>query len=156
MRCTKVRKILASGYLDAELNPKDRQILDKHLESCKNCSSFKEELKMLRLSFEVSYPKHPPQEIWQNIYSRLLDDKALWEKKRYSFAVDKIRMFFAFRPVFAFGVVVVFILGVSFLARRALVLKAVGEQLEILDYSLNENNKDSLFSFGTEIEEYFL
>ena len=80
MRCDEVRTLL-SGYIDGELDEKDRDIVEQHLAVCEACRA--EHAKLKRLEEVTSEMKfiEPAKEVWDDYWSRVynrLERSAGW------------------------------------------------------------------------------
>ena len=66
---------MVTGYLDGELAGDQRDRLERHLESCKNCKRELAELTTLKESLTMIKFKEPPDEelerYWRSVYNRL-------------------------------------------------------------------------------------
>jgi predicted anti-sigma-YlaC factor YlaD len=68
-------KELVSSYLDSELGPEEREIVEKHLEECSECKLAYREMKELGEVMGKVTIKEPPKEVWkmytETVYNRL-------------------------------------------------------------------------------------
>lgn len=80
MKHEEYKKMLV-GYLDGELNNRERKLIEAHLKKCPECEEELKEFKKLRgVMMSMKYQK-PPDEIWESywrsIYNRL-ERKISW------------------------------------------------------------------------------
>ena len=70
MQCDDIRQML-SGYLDGELDAKNRQLVEEHLAACADCRAEHDKLKkLLEVTNEMRF-KEPVQEVWDNYWSSI-------------------------------------------------------------------------------------
>lgn len=68
-------KELVSSYLDGELGPEEREMVEKHLEECPECRRACREMSELGEVMGKMTVKEPPKEVWkmytESVYNRL-------------------------------------------------------------------------------------
>jgi len=74
MKCEKIKPYLA-GYLDGELDPKTRQMVEEHIKQCPQCAAELEEMRKIReVLGKMETEKLPDiywRTYWSNIYNRI-------------------------------------------------------------------------------------
>ena len=70
MRCDEIQPIL-SGYIDKELDEKNRQMVEQHLAACANCTGEYEKLKRLAEVTNEMKLREPAKEVWENYWSSI-------------------------------------------------------------------------------------
>jgi hypothetical protein len=70
MQCDEVRRLL-SGYLDGELDEKERDAVEKHLAECDACRAEHEKLRnLVEVTSEMKFIE-PAKEVWDDYWSRV-------------------------------------------------------------------------------------
>ena len=70
MQCEDVKPLL-SGYIDGELDEKDRDAVEKHLAACDACRTEYEKLRdLVEVTSEMRF-KEPAKEVWDDYWSRV-------------------------------------------------------------------------------------
>jgi len=82
---------LLSGYLDGELDEKQKKAFEKHLKECQSCQNELEELKLLDGYIKVQEIEEPSREFIFGVNRRVMEKI---KKKRRSFVIR-------FTPIFA-------------------------------------------------------
>ncbi len=86
MNCKAIKKLLVA-YLDGELTPAKRSLIERHISGCKQCREELEALKSVQtelrqaLSMEADEVS-PPPELWEKLQRRLEDSPrtSFWQK----------------------------------------------------------------------------
>jgi len=68
MTCLEYKELIM-GYLDNELEDKQKQILEEHLASCPDCKSELEEFKKLKQMTDSIILSEPEDKMWQQYWS---------------------------------------------------------------------------------------
>ena len=149
MQCRKIQELLKSDYLDGESKQRELRDIKEHLEQCPECSRLEKELQGQRMLFQKVKRQQMPERVWQNIRDTIVEKRLHQESS-----------IFAPRPLFAFaGALTALIFMVIFagdvIQKNQPLNKLNGEEI-IAGYGLNGESEDSLFTLGTDIEEYFL
>ena len=80
MQCEDVKTLL-SGYIDGELDEKDRHAVEKHLAACDGCRTEYEKLRnLVEVTSEMRFIE-PAKEVWDDYWSRVynrLERSAGW------------------------------------------------------------------------------
>lgn len=84
MKCEGVNKLL-SAYLDDEVNPEERKLIEDHLSKCEKC---REELRLLTSTRETLRQAlsakaaivEPPIQVWNGIRQRIESKSSFWER----------------------------------------------------------------------------
>jgi hypothetical protein len=70
MQCEDVKTLL-SGYIDGELDEKDRDAVERHLAACDQCRTEYEKLRnLVEVTSEMRF-KEPAREVWDDYWSRV-------------------------------------------------------------------------------------
>jgi len=70
MQCDDVKPLL-SGYIDGELDEKDRDAVEKHLAACDGCRTEYEKLRdLVEVTSEMRFIE-PAKEVWDDYWSRV-------------------------------------------------------------------------------------
>jgi len=70
MQCEDVKPLL-SGYIDGELDEKDRDAVEKHLAACDGCRTEYEKLRdLVEVTSEMRFIE-PAKEVWDDYWSRV-------------------------------------------------------------------------------------
>ncbi len=126
MNCRRTRRLI-NAFLDGELQEKDRQQLQAHLEKCPACREVIEDLKAIKSRLVRAGEIEPSDRVWEKLKSRLqdeviprlLEEKAGADKK----TARKTSSWFGLpSPVFRYAaaalVFVAFVAGAFYLGRH--------------------------------------
>jgi len=100
MDCKQIRQILASDYLDNELDPMSRNQVDRHLEKCPACRKISENLAAIVLPLRRTQKQKVPPGVWSRIQTELRRQKAYAARPRTAFRTTLLEVFLM-RPAFA-------------------------------------------------------
>lgn len=159
MKCKKVCDLLKSCYLDGELSGELRAEIERHLKHCPACRLLRDELVAQQLALRGLEEQKVPAEIWQNIQNKILERQPKPQKNIFIPAWEGLRAFFyPPRPAFvlasALTVFIIALFAGKLFFNQRLTLKTTGGDDFFADYQLN--GFAEVYSFDTEIEEYFL
>lgn len=73
MNCRQIHRLI-NAFLDGELQEKDRQKLQAHLEKCFACREVYEDLKAIKSRLVRAGEVEPSDEVWEKLKSRLQDE----------------------------------------------------------------------------------
>ncbi|MFA5272419.1 MAG: anti-sigma factor [Candidatus Omnitrophota bacterium] len=158
MKCKKIQVWLKSDYLDGELNSKETVLVREHLKGCPYCRQLEEELKAKSVLFKNSNVEIVPECVWNNIHNAIVTENFNKEAAGPGILGQLRELIWNRKPVFvlanAFGLIlfITVIAGTLIHKRQTL---ANGEDV-FEEYSLNSENGDFIYGFGTDTEEYFL
>jgi anti-sigma factor RsiW len=159
MKCKKIQEWLKSDYLDGELNSKETQLVKEHLGVCSSCRKLEEEYKTQSMLFKESNYEKVPERVWNNIRNAVITENFNKEIVTELGVLEWLReLIWGRKPVFvlasAFGLILfVTVLAGTLIYNRQTLIN--GEDM-FTDYSLNSENGDFIYGFGTDTEEYFL
>ena len=72
MKCTKYRDIIITDYVDGELDEREKQEIDRHLQDCAACRAFTAAVSAVTIEpLRKTIPEEPPAFLWTRIQSRL-------------------------------------------------------------------------------------
>lgn len=75
MDCSKFRDIIITDYVDGELDEREKQEIDRHLQDCAACRSFAAAVSAVTIEpLRKTTPEEPPAFLWTRIQSRLEQD----------------------------------------------------------------------------------
>ena len=72
MKCEEI-EVYLSGYLDRELTQQDRQPVEHHLRSCKQCECLLQELREAKKAAQGLDVEQPAEEDWRIIEAHILE-----------------------------------------------------------------------------------
>jgi anti-sigma factor RsiW len=158
MSCRKIQELLKSDYLDGQANQREKQFIKEHLARCAPCRRLEEDLQAQQAIFKKAKRMPVPEGIWQNIRQGIVSEELKQNSGILQRLVDYL---FAPRPVFvlasAFTIVIFVTVFITLVLQNRQIpgiFNGTGSDMAI--YSLGGENDDSLYSLGTNIEEYFL
>ena len=163
MNCNNIKELILTDYVDNELAPDKRTLLETHLMNCPACrnlaSSIKETAGILADGKRVSLDR---DKIWQKITAEIASEKSpsiIYEPRRQMSLLEKI--FPVARPaVVGVGLVLLIVLTTFYFKPvNTAKLQEQEEGIEYLAYTVDAiDTIDDVESdgFGTSIEEYFL
>ena len=77
MKCSKYRDIIITDYVDGELDEREKQEIDRHLQDCAACRAFAAAVSAVTLeTLRKATPEEPPAFLWTRIQSRLEQEPA--------------------------------------------------------------------------------
>jgi anti-sigma factor RsiW len=161
MKCSEVKELLKSDYLDKEVSPVIAQEVKTHLAQCGQCRKLEEELAAGQGIFKKAPRLGPPQRVWQNIREAIVSESEEADDVVSPGVVERLKLLiYPARPVLAWSsalavLIVVAIVSGGVLENIRLAVNNSDAQI-LADYSLNAENSDNFASLGTNIEEYFL
>ena len=100
MDCKQIRQILASDYLDNELDLTSRNQVDRHLEKCPACRKISEHLTAITLPLRRAQKQKVPPGVWSRIQTELRRQKTHAARPRTAFQTTLLEVFLM-RPAFA-------------------------------------------------------
>jgi Putative zinc-finger len=72
MRCGKVRAIIPAEFIDGELDPASRAIVEKHVEECPDCRQYLEEMKEFAGKLDATPETFKaPLHMWAGVEERI-------------------------------------------------------------------------------------
>jgi len=98
--CKQIRKMLASDYMDNELDPPAREQVDRHLEKCPDCRKICENLAAITQPLRRAQRMNVPQDVWPRIQAELRRQHSLAARPK-TVSRNNILEFFLMRPAFA-------------------------------------------------------
>jgi anti-sigma factor RsiW len=77
MKCNKYRDIIITDYADGELDEREKQEIDRHLQDCAACRAFAAAVSAVTIEpLRKTTPEEPPAFLWTRIQSRLEQEPA--------------------------------------------------------------------------------
>jgi anti-sigma factor RsiW len=164
MKCKEIRESIISDYLDGELRPPTKEMIEAHLAQCKECREFAQVAKATETAFREAEPAALDEErIWRQISERIGEQKQtsmIYEPQRHSLTLaDRLRLAFKRSFVVTTVVTAVIVAFVFFSVHdRSREYAYNEEDIQLIENTLDELTIASLDEdgFSTEIEEYFL
>ena len=155
MDCGKIKELILTGYVDNEIDGREKARLEAHCALCPGCKEYLEAVKTSAVTpFEGAPRREPPAFIWYRVKDAIMAEQR-----------DKARRFIPVRvPALAMATIMgVTLVVVSVTALRFHAGKVAEaereEQIEYAAYSMEApangflNNEGGL---GTSVENYFL
>ncbi len=163
MNCKKIKEIVATDYIDGQLDIAVRQEIEKHLTQCKGCREFalelEEESKFLLEGLEQFVP---PESVWHNIEDFVTSKRESFDLRSIPARVFEFLGGFR-KPAFALASsLVILIVALSILRQPqgGQEVTAYFEDGAEFIFYLSDESENGFGSesggFGTAIEEYFL
>ncbi len=153
MKCRKVQDLLITDYSDGELKPGKIKIIEKHLETCRECGLFKEKVSSLSSTIlESGGLLKTPEHLWREVNRQTSSKGGLFE----TLYLRINGILYSLKPAILSGGVVFAVL--LFSLRGFMELKAfnsvmyVDEQLDFLD-SLSSGIDGSYDDIGIPVED---
>lgn len=100
MDCRQIRQMLASDYLDNELDIAAREQVDRHLETCPDCRKISKNLAEISLSLRRAQKQNVPQGVWPRIQTELRRQHVRAAGPKTVFQTNLVE-FLLMRPAFA-------------------------------------------------------
>ncbi|MBU1062281.1 MAG: zf-HC2 domain-containing protein [Candidatus Omnitrophica bacterium] len=167
MNCRRVKDMILTDYSDREIEPDQRELIEKHLAQCKTCRAFASMVRRSAIEpFIKAEPQKPLDSVWHRIKEKI-EAETRQEARPYSIPnlKDKLKTFIYIpRPVFTVAIVMVLVIALSVVAKLQVNKQEVAsiqseEQIEYLVNLFGENayvSNGEDVGYGTAIEEYFL
>jgi len=163
MDCDEYQNRILTDYLDNQMNENERETLEKHLLSCRNCHEFYQSArKAVMEPFEEAQRGEPSEQVWQNIKNAISEEKNVPETTGL---LDWLKGFSLVpKPAVVFAITFVFIMGVAVTVNNTqqfrITKNAITQsQAEDISYALDElasiSEENSAYE-RSDIEEYFL
>ncbi|MEI8349293.1 MAG: zf-HC2 domain-containing protein [Candidatus Omnitrophota bacterium] len=166
MKCKKIQNLIATGYLDGELDIHTKASVDAHLSSCEQCRMFYKTLVRVTVEpFKAVVPVEPPKEVWSGIESAIRREK----EKRNIFITLKTNLqalFYIPKPAYVFATVMVIVLCAGVFTKihfekQELYQAYLDAESEAFAKLFNATaDKEPIdnddIGFGTTIEKYFM
>lgn len=166
MNCNKIQNLIATDYIDGEIDIKTKTFIDTHLKSCERCKVFYANLTRIAVEpFKVITQSNPPKEIWSGVESAIRQNK---EKENILIILkDNLQaLFYIPKPAYVFATAMAVVLCVGVLAKiyigkQELPQAHLYEEGEEFAYIINgaqgsELTSDTDIGFDTAIEKYFM
>ncbi|MFA4916090.1 MAG: zf-HC2 domain-containing protein [Syntrophales bacterium] len=81
MRCTEIRDVIMTDFVDGELDAEKAKVVNEHLAECHACRTFESNfVKTAVEPFKNARRENPPPYIWQNIRNGVVQKNALKEQ----------------------------------------------------------------------------
>jgi predicted anti-sigma-YlaC factor YlaD len=156
MRCKEIQKLLATDYLDKEINEKALREIELHLENCPACRGLAEELKEQRRLLRETKLEPAPERVWLNIRDTIIAERMEKERARRGILGWLENLIPRRHPVFALATTltaVIFFLVVAgvFMQKK----QAANPKAEEI-YGVGPDSGSVIYSLGTAVEDYFL
>jgi len=154
MWCKKIQELLKSDYLDGQANQKEEQLVKEHLAGCGLCRKLEEELRAQQALLKNAKRIAVPESLWQNIRQGIASEELSGTRGLLQRLRDYV---FRPRPAFVLASALTMIIFITFFFIFAVQKRQFDDAgSDMAVYSLNGESDDSLYSLGTNIEEYFL
>ena len=115
MNCIDIQEALSS-WLDQSLDNVQVEKLDRHMETCPDCSNFFKDLKIIRQSTQLLDPIEPPQKIWRDLQLQLLSEAHIQPGSQESFWVRYLpKGFPTLKSAWGTAILGLFLISSSFL-----------------------------------------
>ena len=75
MNCEQIQDILLNDYLNKEISPEQKKVVDEHLHQCPTCMEFFNHATEVVLPMETAQKHSVPDDDWQNIKNRIETQK---------------------------------------------------------------------------------
>jgi anti-sigma factor RsiW len=163
MRCSKVKKLLLTGYTDGELSQHLKEKVAAHLDRCEKCRALESTmLSSAVMPFRNAEKPEVPEELWHRIKREVIQDEPESATdlllRRLSFRTRRAE--FPRRPAFAFATVMVLVIGLVFAGayhnRRERALSYFIDDQSSFLHSLDDFNETSPDDIGIPMEEIFM
>jgi len=159
MKCKKIRDLIATDYIDGEIDGQLKATIEEHLRTCESCRKFEQDLReMVIAPLKASKRRVPPEAVWENIKERIKNKKPIiavpdWlERLRPVFVIPK--------PVYAAVTAVLIIAFVLFATHpfngRSEMGSYLEEQMQYIYYVGVNGTYENHMDVGTAIEEYLM
>lgn len=160
MNCNEIQELLVTDYFDGQMAKDLEDAVKKHIDTCRLCRKRLDELENLRTMFKKASRFTPPPEVWWRIREAIITQRAKERRNAFSYAGMTFRQFFSAKPMAValtlLVIIFTFILVYKPAGERQLSSNGHNGHVGELALWLYEDNTDETYSFGTEIEEYFL
>ena len=156
---------MLTDYLDYQINPEEKERIEKHLEKCTKCREFSVNAKRVGNGlFAGSDRAEVPEYLWRRVRETILTG----EEKKRSFAdilLEKLKaILYIPKPAFAIATVVILLIALSTFTtikinNRTVVNADLSGQTEYFNYltdAVADNAISDKENFGTSIEKYFM
>lgn len=161
MNCDKAKDLILSDYTDCEISLKKKQEIEKHLQICEACRTFKECLQKEAVTpFKGLQEQTVPDYVWYRLKEKIeanLSGRKGMGISIFEFMASKFRIYFT--PALVTAVSVIIILFAIFTKPASDGKRPVNEyltqEIEFLTY-LNGNGNSTDTGFGTVTENFFL
>lgn len=164
MKCERIKEIIATDYIDGQLDEKLKRQVQAHLGICSQCLAYEESLRKVAVEpFKNLEELSPPDFVWERIRVNIEEGQAQHRGSILTFLKNSLQPFFHIpRPAPLFAAIAVAILVIT-VTSAVVSLNSVAriksyfqEQEDFLN-SLEanpENSQAGSGSLGTTIEEY--
>jgi predicted anti-sigma-YlaC factor YlaD len=141
MRCRKIRDLIITDYMDNEISPANKDLVDRHLKDCGRCREYKAVLTRSAIEpFRKIEAIKPSDSVWRGIKA------AIQPERRPSLMPG---FFYVPERAFALATVAVMIFFLGILAKTYM----DRQETAGLD---SPDQTEYFIGYGTAIEEYFL
>ncbi|MDO9542681.1 MAG: anti-sigma factor, partial [Kiritimatiellia bacterium] len=158
VECRQIRQMLASDYMDNELDPPAREQVDRHLEKCPDCRKISANLVAITLPLRRAPRVNVPQDLWPRIQTELRRQHSPAARPKTVFR-NNIREFFLIRPAFAAAAaaaaaILIIISAVVYLPTQR--TAGVGAAPDLSSLTGNIEIREQHAGFGSCIEQLLL
>ncbi|MEA3489380.1 MAG: zf-HC2 domain-containing protein [Candidatus Omnitrophota bacterium] len=161
MKCGKIRKMILTDYIDGELDPGQRKVVEDHIRSCPRCGELLQIVRDAAVDpLKRAERLQPPEETWHGIKGVI---EANRPESPLSGLRERLREILAERkPAFAVLTASILIVIAALVARTYLFDRAslnmyLEEQLSFID-ALNNGDREngSYTDIGIPMEDFLL
>jgi len=173
MNCKEYQEIILTDYLDDQVSKENKQKIENHLSSCRECREFAViAQKSVIEPFKMAERVTPPEAVWENIMEEMTEERSGNQVNW----LEGLKKFLAPKPVFAYGalvcIVLIFIMQNSGVKQISHVENINSQTQEVVQKQMNEpqleifesieflatlfDENNGIEEYGTSIEEYFL
>jgi anti-sigma factor RsiW len=119
MNCRKFRELIASDYMDGQLDAAATKQVRSHLDACTECAAYEQLLRRHAVApFKAVSPMQPPDSVWERIKENIEVVPARPGQGAFAYLKDLLRPVFRMpEPVFAAGALAIFILTATLIVR---------------------------------------
>jgi len=164
MKCRDIQDMILTDYLDGQIDPKKKGIVESHLKECAACREFLvTATEAVIKPFDHSESRVPPESIWQGIQDVIHREQEVEVSNPFYDVLERMKVLLTMpRTMRAMATVAVVLLitvtlfkGINY--RQQQIARASQEEMEYLSYlSGTSEMLDGNGGYDTDIEAYFL
>ncbi len=163
MKCSRIKKLLFTDFMDGEADERTRAMIAQHLKACKDCRRLEGELKEhARSPFASAEIQKPPRELWYRVRSGIEQNGNERSANRipWFLSLGRKTLYASAAAAVAVIAAVLLILNSLETVDRNALNRYLNEQVEFLcclrEQESNGTGGSDNYYFGTTIEKYFL